>query len=291
MPVSSDLAILYTLTTGAHLGPKTIASLLVHFGDPTGIWDTPVDEIVQLLGLDDDAAERFHESRACVDDSTADLEHIIDEGTRAISILDPDYPQKLRRLADPPTILYVRGDLPQSDQVAVAVVGTHKADAEGIADAVAWGKGLVGRGVIVVSGLARGIDGGGHTGALAADGQTVAVLGSGFANIYPPEHRVLAEQIELNGALVSEYPPKTPLTKRRLVLRNRIIVGLSDAVVVVRVHEDARGSMESIRRARHIAIPIFLVTTDTSAGAQAAVAEGAVPVGQIPDLDLVLNYL
>ena len=93
------------------------------------------------------------------------------------------------------------------------------------------------------------------------------------------------------GALISEHPPKTPLTKQRLVLRNRIIVGLSDAVVVVRVHEDTRGSMEAIRRARNIAVPTFLVTSDTSSASQRAVAEGAVPIDQKPDFDIVLNYL
>jgi len=291
MTNSRDLNILFALTTGARLSPRTIAALIVHFGDPSGIWDAEASELTQLAGLTEDAATRLAEVRYDIGQYTEELEHIVDSGTHAISIIDPEYPHRLKSLSDPPTILYVRGTLPPPEQTAVAVVGTHQADAEGIADAVAWGKGLAERDVVVVSGLARGIDGGGHTGALAAGGKTVAVLGSGFDNIYPPEHRGLAEEITQNGALVSEHPPRTPLTKQRLVLRNRIIVGLADAVVVVRIHEDTRGSMEAIRRARHLAVPTFLVATDTGTAAQKAVAQGAVPIAQSPDLDLVLNYL
>ncbi|MBI3873309.1 MAG: DNA-processing protein DprA [candidate division Zixibacteria bacterium] len=220
-----------------------------------------------------------------------ELELIIASGTIPISTLDPRYPQRLFRLPDPPTILYVRGTLPDEAKTAVAVVGTHQADAEGIADGVAWGKGLAQRDAIVVSGLARGIDGAAHVGALAASGTTVAVLGGGFDNIYPPEHATLAAEIAKTGALLSEYPPRAPLTKPRLIARNRIIVGLSDAVVVVRLHADARGSMEAIHKAGDLAIPVFLVATDVGPKSQEAVADGAVPIGQAPDFDLVLNYL
>lgn len=291
MPTAHDLTILFALTSAVRLGPKTMAALLVHFRDPEGIWEANIDEIARVGKLDSASTGRFAEARMKYDEINSELDHIIDDGTNVVSILDAHYPERLRRLADPPTILYHRGNLPDPEQPAIAVVGTHKADNEGIADAVSWGKGLVERGAVVVSGLARGIDGGGHTGALAADGKTYAVLGSGFANIYPPEHRQLAEKITENGALISEHPPKTPLTKQRLVLRNRIIVGLADAVVVVRVHEDTRGSMEAIRRARNIAIPTFLVATDTNPVSQRAVAEGAVPIAPEPDFDLVLNYL
>ncbi|GAB4329262.1 MAG: hypothetical protein Kow0074_25700 [Candidatus Zixiibacteriota bacterium] len=286
-----DLTILYALSAEVQLGPRAIASLLLHFSDPQSVWEADIDEIVGVGQLNTDAANRLSDARRKYDEINAELDHIIDEGTRVVSILDDAYPPRLRRLADPPTVLYYRGELPDPEQPAIAVVGTHKADAEGIADAVAWGKGLVQRGAAVISGLARGIDGGGHTGALAADGLTYAVLGSGFNNIYPPEHRGLATKIAEHGAIISEHPPKTPLTKQRLVLRNRIIVGLSDAVVVVRVHEDTRGSMEAIRRARNIAIPTFLVATDTSPMSQKAVADGAIPIPQVPDFDLVLNYL
>jgi DNA processing protein len=171
------------------------------------------------------------------------------------------------------------------------VVGSHHADAEGIGEAVRWGKGFAERNVVVVSGLARGIDGGAHTGALAGNGKTVAVLGSGLQKIYPPEHQGLAKEITDHGALLTEYPPATPLTKPRLIWRNRLIVALADAVVVVRIAKATSGSMEAIRRARDLACPTFLVAADTEEASQHAVADGAVPIATEPDFDLILNYL
>jgi DNA processing protein len=291
MTNSQDLAILFALTTVVRLGPKHIAALLLHFGDPRAIWDARAAEIAEVIRLSEDGAERLDKARDLFDKLAEEMEHISAAGTKPISILDERYPKRLQRLPDPPTIIYVRGHLPDPSKTAVAVVGTHLADAEGIADAVAWGKGLAKRDVVVVSGLARGIDGGGHTGALAAEGCTVAVIGSGFDNVYPPEHLALAMEIAENGALISEHPPRTELTKAQLVLRNRIIVALSDAVVVVRLHEDTRGSMEAIRRARDLALPVFLVATEIGAATQRAVAKGAIPIHREPDFDLVLNYL
>ncbi|MBI5868785.1 MAG: DNA-protecting protein DprA [candidate division Zixibacteria bacterium] len=291
MIVSRELIILFALAAEARLGPKAVAALLAHYGDPGAIWDTGIDEVAQVAHLSEAATERLVEARGLTDALAEELELIVDGGTMPLSILDDDYPDRLRHLPDPPTIVYVRGQMPDEVQTAVAVVGSHHADAEGIAEAVAWGKGLALRGAAVISGLARGIDGGGHMGALAAGGRTVAVLGSGFDNIYPPEHRVLAEQIEHQGALISEHPPRTPLTKSRLVYRNRMIVALSDAVVVVRVHAPESGTMEAVRQARDLARPVFMVAADASPATIRAVADGAIPIGHLPDFDLVLKYL
>jgi len=275
----SDLVVLYALTVHVRLGPKRVA------------WEGTDDEISEIAGLDDDGRERLAHARALGDAIDDEVEYIAATGTSLISINEARYPSRLRRLNDPPPLLYVRGKLPDENDTAVAVVGSHQADAEGIREAVDWGQGLVERNATVISGLARGIDGGAHTGALAKAGRTVAVLGSGFDNIYPPEHRTLAEQISTQGALISEYAPRTPLTKRRLIRRNRLIVGLSDAVVVVRVHDGSNGSMESIARARDLAVPVFLVASDTSEVSQRAVADGAIAIQREPAFALVLSHL
>jgi DNA processing protein len=289
--VTRDLAVLYALTTEARLGSKAVAALIAHFGDPAAVWDADITEVAEVARVGDEDLEKLDGARNMTDALIDELEMMIDQGTIPIPITAREYPERLLALSDPPSILYVRGALPVSHARSVAVVGTHQADAEGIADAVRWGKGFAERDVVVVSGLARGVDGGAHTGALAANGQTCAVLGAGFDNIYPPEHNVLAEAIEKTGALISEYAPRATLTKPRLVYRNRIIVALADAVVVVRLHEDSKGSMEAIRRARDLAVPVFLVAHDTSRNSQIAVAEGAIPIPADPDFDLVLNYL
>ena len=289
--VTRDLSILYALTTEVRLGARSVAGLIAHFGTPEAIWEADTSEIAMVTKIADDDFERIDGARNLTDALVEDLEMMIDQGTIPIPITAPEYPDRLLNLPDPPTILYVRGILPAQRARTVAIVGTHQADAEGIADAVRWGKGLAERDVVVVSGLARGIDGGAHTGSLSAGGQTCAVLGAGFDSIYPPEHAGLAEAIEKSGALISEYAPRAALTKPRLVHRNRIIVAMSDAVVVARLHEDSRGSMEAVRRARDLAVPVFLVAHDTGRVSQEAVSEGAIPIPAEPDFDLVLNYL
>lgn len=289
--VTRDLAVLYALTTEARLSSKAVAALIAHFGDPAAVWDAEIAEVAEVARVSDEDIEKLDGARNMTDALVEDLETMIDRGTIPIPITAREYPERLHALSDPPSILYVRGALPPAHARSVAVVGTHQADVDGIANAVQWGKGFAQRDVVVVSGLARGIDGGAHTGALAADGKTCAVLGAGFDNIYPPEHNVLAEAIEKTGALISEYAPRATLTKQRLIYRNRIIVALADAVVVVRLHEDSKGSMEAIRRARDLAVPVFLVAHDTSNNSQTAIAEGAIPIPVEPDFDLVLNYL
>lgn len=289
--VTIDLMILYALATKVWLRPKVVLALLEEFGSPEAIWASEPDVVAAAAGLDDEPRERLIAVREETDGLLEELERLVGNGVTPIGISDASYPERLRALDDPPPIIFVRGNLPDENQTAVAVVGSHHADAAGIREAVAWGKGFAQRNVAVISGLARGIDGGAHTGALAGNGVTVAVTGCGFANTYPPEHRTLADEIAAQGALISEYPPATPLTKGRLVYRNRLIVALADAVVVVCITEDSRGSMEAIHRARDLARPIFLVATESGQTSQRAVAEGAIPVGHEPDFDLVLNFL
>ncbi|HSG98412.1 MAG TPA: DNA-processing protein DprA [candidate division Zixibacteria bacterium] len=289
--VTPDLMALFLLATKLHLGPKVIAALIAACGAPSEIIEAGPETIAEIAMLDDDQRDQLTEILADGAALHEELTYITGKGIGLVGIHEEQYPPRLLRLGDPPPLLFVCGQLPDPDKTAIAVVGSHHADAIGIAEAVNWGKGLVARDVVVVSGLARGIDGGAHTGALAGNGTTVAVLGSGFDNIYPPEHRALAEEVTTQGALISEYPPSAPLTKARLVSRNRLIVGLCDAVVVVRVSETTKGSMEAIKRARDIAVPVFLVATDAGEASRRAIAEGAIPILPEPDYDLVLNYL
>lgn len=146
---------------------------------------------------------------------------------------DPAYPAALRVIADPPEVLYVRGTLRDQDGTAVAIVGSRRASAYGLAVAEWLGQELAWCGVTVVSGLARGIDAAGHRGALAGGGRTIAVLGCGVDVIYPPEHHRLMAQIVEAGAVVSEFPPGTPPLKHLFPRRNRLISGLALGVVVV----------------------------------------------------------
>lgn len=157
-----------------------------------------------------------------------------------ISLGAPSFPERLAHIPTPPESLWIRGSaarLPGFSTPSIAVVGCRAASREGLENARALADGLARAGVVVVSGLARGIDAAAHRAALAANGCTIAVLGSGLSHLYPAEHLGLAGDIARTGAVVSEYPPRTAPQPHLFPRRNRIISGLADAVVVVEAPE------------------------------------------------------
>jgi DNA processing protein len=166
----------------------------------------------------------------------------------AIRADDENYPPLLRTIADPPPVLWVRGDAAVLTQPAVAIVGSRAATSYALEVAARLGAELAGRGILVVSGLARGADGAAHRGAVDVGGGTVAVLGSGVDTIYPPEHEDLALSICNRGALVSEHGPGVPPVPEHFPLRNRLISGISLGVVVVEANEKS-GSLITARYA------------------------------------------
>jgi DNA processing protein len=153
------------------------------------------------------------------------------EGWRWVVPGDPDFPRGLEHTADPPLGLFVRGELRSSP--VVAVVGSRRATAYGQQVARTLGSELAAAGVVVASGMARGVDAAAHEGALASGGPTWAVWGTGPDKIYPPEHRQLAASIATSGAVLTEYLPGTGPRKHQFPERNRILAGIADAVVVV----------------------------------------------------------
>jgi DNA processing protein len=162
-----------------------------------------------------------------------DLKWCEKRNIRVISQWDPDYPPQLREIYDPPLILYARGELPDPAAPLISIVGTRRPTGTGIKSSYRLALELALNGVPVVSGLARGIDGAAHRGALAGGGTTFGVLGCGIDTIYPAEHKSLAGKIlESGGGILSEYPPGEPPTKYRFPERNRIISGLARTVVL-----------------------------------------------------------
>jgi DNA processing protein len=179
---------------------------------------------------------------------------------------------------DPPLVLWVRGSIDALERPAVAMVGSRAASPYGLAVAERLGADLAARGLVVVSGLARGVDSAAHRGALAGGGATVAVLGSGADVIYPPEHAPLSRAIEASGAIVSELVPGTPPLPLFFPLRNRIISGLSRAVVVIEAGEKS-GSLITARLALEqgrdvLAVP-GNVLSGRNRGAHALLRDGA----------------
>ncbi len=164
----------------------------------------------------------------------------------------------LREIHDPPGILFVQGQLLPQDALSVAIVGARHATHYGLTQSERLAGSLARAGLTITSGLARGIDAAAHRGALAAGGRTIAVLGSGLLNVYPPEHAALAAEVIAQGALISEAPPRSPPLAGAFPQRNRIISGLSLGVVVVEASTKS-GALISARHAMEQGRDVFAV--------------------------------
>jgi len=218
------------------------------------------------------------------------LEQLAATGWSFLPAADPGFPALLDVLADPPLGLFVRGALP--DRPPVAVVGARHASAYGREVAEYLGRELAAGGACVVSGMARGVDGAAHRGALAAGGPTVAVWGAGPDRVYPREHAALAEEIAAAGALVTEYPPGSPPLAAHFPERNRLIAGLAKVVVVVEADERS-GALVTARLAldegRDVMAVPGSVFSRMSAGPNGLLRAGAAPVLSAVDVLGVLG--
>lgn len=201
---------------------------------------------------------------------------------------DPLYPPLLLATADPPLLLYVQGDPAWLSKPALAIVGSRSASAQGLDTARAFARALGEQGWVVVSGLAQGIDGAAHEGALlAADGGTVAVVGTGLDRVYPPSHRDLARRVAAQGALVSEFAPGMPALAEHFPMRNRIIAGLTQGTLVVEAALRS-GSLITARMALEAGREVLAVPgsihSPQSKGCHALIKQGAKLVESATDI-------
>jgi DNA processing protein len=259
------------------VGGKTIQSLLTHFGDLEAVFHASPESLRAVRGVGPIISQAIQTINLA--QVEADLARFEAEGIQAITALDVErYPAQLRRgLDDWPPVLFVRGRLvPRIDMPCVAIVGTRwpRPDRADLARQIAFE--LARRGLAIVSGLALGIDAAAHQGALDAGGRTLAVLGSGLKRIYPEANAPLADKIALDGAVLSETHPAVAVAPQRLVARNRIISGLSQAVIVVEAGEDS-GSLIAARRAWDQGRAVFAMTGGDS-GCETLINEGAQPI-------------
>ncbi|MCL6621074.1 MAG: DNA-processing protein DprA [Syntrophobacterales bacterium] len=206
--------------------------LVAAFGDPAAVFQAPEGELRAVKGVTPAIAQAILGFRDW-DRWEAELGRAHSRGVRLVTVADPEFPARLRQIPYPPPFLYVRGEVASTAGPAVALVGTRQASYYGLRMSRRLARELAEAGVTVISGLARGIDTAAHAGALEAGGPTVAVLGCGLDVVYPPENREFYDKIPAAGALVSEFPLGTPPEARNFPIRNRLISGLAQAVVVV----------------------------------------------------------
>jgi DNA processing protein len=283
-PVSAEQRDLLLLHLVPGLGQRRTARLLERFGSARAILQATVTRLTEVVG--EKLSTGIDETRrsTALDD---ELRRLGQHGVRLLTLGTPDYPELLSHLSDPPHLLYVRGTLEPRDGKAVAVVGSRHCTSYGQRATEHLAAGLVGAGYTIVSGLARGIDGIAHRSALQAGGRTLAVLAGGLSRIYPPEHAALAKEVESRGALLSEASMNMDPLPGTFHARNRLISGLSLAVIVVEA-SDKSGALITVRHAleqgRSVCAVPGPIDSPASAGTNDLIRQGAVLVRGVEDV-------
>jgi DNA processing protein len=265
-------------------------ALLDVFGNVETAWDaSPAD--LRNAGLSQRIIDNLIQVRADVD-LIKTWERLERQGITFLTWEDSQYPRRLSEIEQPPPLIYLKGTLVEEDDWAVAIVGTRNPTAYGRQVAGEIAATLARSGVTVVSGLARGIDAVAHQACLEAGGRTLAVLGSGVDQVYPPEHRQLAQRIIAQGAIISDYAPGTPPDASNFPPRNRIISGLARAVIVVEAGEKS-GALITAAFAADQGREVFAVPggiyAPLSKGTNRLIQEGARPLLDSQELLSILK--
>ena len=257
--------------------PLAARNLLERFREPGAILSAGAAALAEVPGVTPRLAARLRDPRL-LEAAAAEMRSAERQSVRILIRDDPEYPGILAQLPDPPPLLYVRGSLREEDDPAVAVVGSRRATPYGLEMARSLAAEIASAGVVVVSGLARGIDEAAHRGALEAGGRTLAFLGSGIDRLYPPESRRLAGTIAANGAVLSEFPLGTAPLPGHFPVRNRLISGICRGTVVVEAAPRS-GSLITARLALEQGREVFAVpgnaTSRNALGPNFLIQQGA----------------
>jgi DNA processing protein len=284
--VRDDERAALALTRVSGVGPVTFRTLVEALGSAEAVWQAPPSVLREVEGCSRRVADaiRAFDGWATVDAELARLDTL---GGRLLSLTSGEYPLHLRRIHDPPPVLYVLGEPTGNERRVVAVVGSRRATPYGTATATRLATELARAGFVVVSGLARGIDAAAHHGAMEGSGRTVAVLGCGVDVAYPPEMRGLKERVRSRGSVVSELALGAPPDPHHFPVRNRIISGMSLGVLVIEATADS-GSLITAKLALEQGREVFAVPgnvgTPTSTGTNRLIKAGATLVETADDL-------
>jgi DNA processing protein len=274
------------------VGPTRLRALLDVCGSVEAAWHASIQQM-QEARLDRRSIENLLTARREIHPQQ-EYDRVQAAGITALTWEDADYPGALRTIDASPPVLYVRGRLTSQDEWSVALVGTRRASTYGREVAQVLSSELARHGVTVISGLALGVDTVAHRAAVEAGGRTVAVLGSGVDQIYPPQNRGLAQAIAEQGAILSDYPLGTRPEATNFPPRNRIISGLSQGVVVIEASERS-GALITAKFAAEQGRDVFAVPGSIlhpgSAGCNMLIQQGATPLLSVDDVLEQLNLL
>jgi DNA processing protein len=282
----TDLHDLVLLTMVPGVGPLTCRALLERLQTPSRVLDASLADLRDIPGVGPRLAEKIRQARRELD-GKAELELCRQTGVALLPRGNPRYPPPLEEIPDPPPLLYAKGALESRDQLAIALVGSRRCTPYGMRTAERLAAALARTGFTIVSGLARGIDAAAHRGALKAGGRTIAVLAHGLAQIYPPEHEALADEVVASGAIFSELPMRQGPLAGLFPQRNRIISGLCLGVVVVEAAPRS-GSLSTAHHAMEQNREVFAVPGPVdslaSRGCHRLIRDGARLVETVDDI-------
>lgn len=238
------------------VGAVRFIRMINHFGNPRNVFEAGKEEW-KALNLKENLLDYLQNPNWHAVEK--DMKWLEQENRHLLTFEHPDYPPLLHKIADPPPLLFIHGDATLLSSSQLAIVGTRKPTKEGAQTAKEFAEYLSHQGITITSGMALGIDGASHWGALAGSGKTIAVAGTGLDRVYPPEHRQLAHKIVEKGTLVSEWPPGTMVQRRHFPIRSRVISGLSLGILVIESPEKSGAlyaAKHAIKQGREIfAIP------------------------------------
>jgi len=290
---SRDIELWLKLIRADEVGPVTFGRLLQRFGSVDAVLGASVSGLTKVEGIGSKTAERIAASRDKFD-ACAELELAAKLGVWLLHMEDPRYPALLKQIYDPPPVLYVKGALTREDTLGVAIVGCRRCSLYGQEQASRFAHFLAAAGFTVVSGMARGIDTAAHSGALAAQGRTIAVQGCGLSRIFPPENAKLFELISASGACISELPLRAEPLAEHFPPRNRIIAGLSLGTIVVEAGLrsgaliTAQTALESNREV--MAVP-GKIDSPLSQGPHSLIKQGAKLIESVEDIMEAIGYV
>jgi len=281
-----DIPNLLNLSVVAGVGTIRLRSLIAKFRSPEEVFRASIKDLTSVDGIDTKTAQKI-KNYSNFNYGEQQYKKAINFGAKIITFWDKEYPLQLKNIFDPPVLLYLMGEIQESDKFAIAIVGTRMPTNYGKLITERLTKEIANKGFTIVSGLARGVDTIAHSASIKLSGRTLAVIGTGIDIIYPSENKKIFKEIINNGAILSEYPMGTPPDAINFPKRNRIIAGLSLGIIVVEAGVKS-GALITANLALEYNREVFAVpgniTSLKSKGTNQLIKEGAKLINSVDDV-------
>jgi len=286
----TQLEALIGLNLTCDIGSIRLKKLLDYFDKPADILKAPLEKLTAVAGIGANIAAGIGAIQE--KDIEKEINLARKQNIEIVTIEEPGYPENLKYIPDPPIVLYIKGKILREDRISLAIVGSRRASLYGLSLAEKFSAELAERAFTIVSGMARGIDTYAHRGALKVGARTIAVMGSGFNHIYPPENKKLMREISDNGAVISEFPMDMKPLKQNFPRRNRIISGLSLGVLVTEAARNSGALITAdfaLEQGREVFALPGKIDSHGSVGTHNLIKQGAKLVSGIDDILEELN--